>query len=325
MTTGLPSEYHLLCLNSNRLHPSYVAALVLKNRFANQLFDLAGGVHQSRFLLAVEGRPPEFFLEHLQYAIVFLAKIDAAESLRGILRYLLRQETLKLPISAVVLNGDLAAAVDEAVSCQSLNVLRMFFEFPKDPAYNPRKGIRVPGPRAALARQHGLKSVEVMRLIFSDPRGNLPQCRRKVVSQFPYAQLELIPAMLQEFCTPDDILGELDPFSVRSMARMASDTLLQILNDERMELNLIAFQVALGAAARKNAESTRRVIDLARQLDVDLFKRSGRHWVFDGIIGAEAIPVIATAPYFRVKESFIRVTAMNGFEDAVLMLSSIDR
>ncbi|KAJ3110983.1 hypothetical protein HDU96_006112 [Phlyctochytrium bullatum] len=133
------------------------------------------------------------------------------------------------------LNQLLAKAVGEAMTSESLNALRMFFEFPKDRAYNPRKGIRVPGPRAALASGHRFKSVEVMRVVFSEPSGNLLRYRRKLVSRISSLHLELVPTMLEEFCTPDDVLGELDTFLGIS-DKSDCNAVMRMLDDERVEI-----------------------------------------------------------------------------------------
>ncbi|KAJ3111514.1 hypothetical protein HDU96_005645 [Phlyctochytrium bullatum] len=315
-----PNDLHYLTWK--RLSPVYLAVLTLTYGFSEQVCKLIEDLPRKRLLLALDGLPAHVFVHpaYIRPAITFLAKIDAAEALRGILRHLFQNELL--PIPKVDLNTHLAKAVGEAMTSESLNVLRMFFEFPKDGAYHPRKGIRVPGPRAALASTRGFKSVEVMRLIFSDPRGNLLSYRRKIVGQLGFSQLELLPTMLEEFCGPDDVLGELEKFLNLKIFSNAEcrEAFLRILDDERVEIHPTTLQVALAAAVRDSVELTQRIIDVARRFDINLFKKSSeRSMIFD-FATVEIMPVLMTAPYFRVKRKLVTTVAMRGMDDAVLML-----
>ncbi|KAJ3110982.1 hypothetical protein HDU96_006111 [Phlyctochytrium bullatum] len=64
---------------------------------------------------------------------------------------------------------------------------------------------------------------------------------------------------------------------------------------------------------------TRRIIDVARQFDVNLFKKSRENTIFD-YATADTLPVLMATPYFTVTKKIIADVAMSGFDDAVLML-----
>ncbi|KAJ3117675.1 hypothetical protein HDU96_005960 [Phlyctochytrium bullatum] len=284
---GIPTPFHLEALDWNRVLPMHIAASLVSYGFrTSEIFEGTGidsywlDPQENKDLLrrsipVFEKYDAHAFVKFRKDAVRFFAHINAAQILRRLLHCFLKEESSKLPVSAV--NVLLKSAMRTALKSESHDVLKMLLDLPNDELEVDfcrfRSGLVFPDPTAAFAMCGWMwkPTWDTVQVLLSHPRGNTLEFRRMVTSRVDLG-ISLVP-FLKDFCSPDDDLGELKTLTIGTEEwKQFSTELLQALNDNRIKFGRSVYSKILDTAFQTDCiQLMHKIVEVAARRGVDIF------------------------------------------------------